>query len=194
MDDKKRLLELLAEKSFMYSEEPTFRLASGKMSSFYVNCKKTAYDPEGIVLIGKIVFEMAQKYSPVGIGGLTLGADPIAVSVAGESFRQAKPIKAFVVRKEAKEHGTKLPVEGDMKAGERVVIIEDVITTGGSALIAIKAARDFGLEVAGIIALVDREEGGREAIEAESVPVESVFTKEEVFDQYKASDGTGNTP
>jgi orotate phosphoribosyltransferase len=194
MRERERLLGLLAEKSFMYSEEPTFRLASGKMSSYYVNCKKTAYDPEGIDLIGKIVFEMAKKHSPDAIGGLTLGADPIAVSAAGESFRQGEPIKAFVVRKQAKEHGTKLPVEGDMNAGERVVIIEDVITTGGSALTAIKAAREFGLEVAGVIALVDREEGGREAIEAESVPVESVFTKKEVFDRYKALDGTGNTP
>jgi orotate phosphoribosyltransferase len=194
MGERERLLKLLSEKSFMYSEEPTFKLASGKMSSYYINCKKTAYDPEGIDLIGKIFFEMAEKHSPDGIGGLTLGADPIAVSAAGESFRQGKPLKAFVVRKQAKDHGTKLPVEGDMKPGERVVIIEDVITTGGSALTAVKAARAFGLEVATVIALVDRQEGGREAIEAESVPVESVFTKEEVFKQYKASDGTGNTP
>jgi len=189
--NRKRLLEILADKSFMYSEEPTFRLASGKMSSYYVNCKKTAYDPEGINLIGEAVCDLAEKYSPDAIGGLTLGADPIAVAAAGESFRRGKPVKAFVVRKQAKEHGTKLPIEGDMHPGEKVVIIEDVITTGGSAITAVKAAREFGLVIACVIALVDRGEGGREAIEAESIPVEALFTKEDIFHQFRVKNETG---
>lgn len=188
MGNKERLLEILTRKSFMYSEEPTFRLASGRMSSYYINCKNTAYDPEGINLIGKAVFEMAVKYSPDGIGGLTLGADPIALAAAAESFRRGKPIKAFVVRKQVKEHGTKVSIEGDMKPGEKVVIIEDVVTTGGSTLSAVMAAREFGLEVLGVIALVDRQEGGREAIEAEGLTMEALFNREQILERYKTSD------
>jgi len=169
----------------MYSEEPSFRLASGKMSSFYVNCKKSSYDPEGINLIGRLVYDAASRHEPDGVGGLTLGADPIAIAAAAESFRRGRPFKAFVVRKQLKGHGTRLPVEGDMKKGERVVILEDVITSGGSALTAVKAARDFGLEAVAVVALVDRQEGGRERIEEERLQVESVFNKDELFDLYR---------
>lgn len=181
-----RLLTLLCEKSFMYSEEPVFRLASGKMSSYYINCKKTTYDPEGIVLLGEAVFDMARKYSPDAVGGLTLGADPLAVAAAAESFRRGAPVKAFVVRKQVKGHGTKSPVEGDLKKGDRVVVLEDVITSGESALAAIAGAREFGLEVLAVIALVDRQEGGRERLAAEGLPVESIFTRDEVFARYRA--------
>lgn len=99
------------------------------------------------------------------------------------------PFKAFVVRKQAKEHGTRLPVEGDMKSGDKVVILEDVITSGGSALNAVKASRDFGLEVVAVIALVDRQEGGRERIEEEGLKVESVFGKDELFNLYRELSG-----
>ncbi|MFQ5432164.1 MAG: orotate phosphoribosyltransferase [Nitrospinota bacterium] len=187
--DRDRLLRILVEKSFIYSEEPAFRLASGKMSSYYINCKKCAYDPEGINLIGRVVYEAAAKYEPDGVGGLTLGADPIAIAAAAESFRRGVPFKAFVVRKQAKEHGTRLPVEGDMKSGDKVVILEDVITSGGSALNAVKASRDFGLEVVAVIALVDRQEGGRERIEEEGLKVESVFGKDELFNLYRELSG-----
>lgn len=182
-----RLLTLLVEKSFMYSDTPTFKLASGKTSSYYVNCKKTAYDAEGINLIGEVVFEAVKKHSPAGVGGLTLGADPIAIAVAGESFRRGKPVKAFVIRKQVKEHGTKSPVEGDLKAGDKVVILEDVITTGDSALTAIKSAREFGLIILGVVALVDRQEGGRERLEAEKLPVEAIFTKDELLERLRKS-------
>jgi orotate phosphoribosyltransferase len=184
-DARERLLSLLARKSFMYSDKPVFKLASGKMSSYYVNCKKTTYDAEGINLIGSVVHDAVKKHSPSGVGGLTLGADPIAIAVAAESFRRGEPIKAFVIRKQAKEHGTKSLVEGDLKAGDRVVVLEDVITTGDSALIAIKGARDFGLDVAAVVALVDRQEGGRERLEAERLPVEAIFTKDELLDRYR---------
>lgn len=180
-----RLLTLLAERSFMYSEEPVFKLASGKMSSFYVNCKKTTYDPEGITLIGAAVFDAVQPYAPDGVGGLTLGADPIAVAASAESWRRGKPFKAFVIRKQVKEHGTKSPVEGDLKNGDRVVILEDVITTGGSALTAIKGARDAGLRIVAVVALVDRQEGGRELLQAEGMPVTALFTKEEVLARWR---------
>ncbi len=185
-DSRDRLLTLLTQKSFLYTPVPTFKLASGAMSSYYVNCKKTTYDPEGIDLIGKTFFALAHKYNPDAIGGLTLGADPIAVATAAESFRRGQPMKAFVVRKQVKEHGTKSPIEGDLKKGDRVVIIEDVITTGGSALEAIKCAREFGLTILAVIALVDRQEGGRERLEAERLAVESVFTKEEVFARFNS--------
>lgn len=187
--DRDRLLRILVEKSFMYSEEPTFRLASGKMSSYYVNCKKSMYDPEGINLIGRLVYEAAVVYEPDGVGGLTLGADPIAVAAAAESFRRGREFKAFVVRKQAKEHGTRLPIEGDMKSGDKVVILEDVITSGGSALAAVKASRDFGLEVVAVIALVDRLEGGRERIEEEGLKVESIFNKDELLNLYRDLSG-----
>lgn len=187
--DRDRLLQILAEKSFLYSKTGTFKLASGKMSSYYVNCKTTTYDPEGINLVGKLVCDAASGYSPDGVGGLTLGADPMAIAAAAESYRRGKPFKAFVVRKKVKEHGTSLPVEGDMKPGEKVVILEDVITTGASALTAMEAARDFGLEVLAVVALVDRQEGGRERIEKEGVGVESVFTKEQLLSRYRELNG-----
>lgn len=185
-DPRDRLLTLLTQKSFLYSQEPAFKLASGKMSSFYVNCKKTTYDPEGIDLVGKAFFALAEKYAPDAVGGLTLGADPIAVATAGESFRRGLPMKAFVVRKQVKEHGTKSPIEGDLQKGDQVLILEDVITTGGSALEAIKSAREFGLTILAVAALVDRQEGGRERLEAEGLKVESVFTKDEVFARYRS--------
>ena len=187
VDDKARdsLLSLLAKKSFMHSEKPVYKLASGQMSSFYVNCKKTAYDPEGINLIGSVVYSAVRKFAPEGVGGLTLGADPIAIAVAGESYRRGTPIKAFVIRKQAKEHGTKSPVEGDMKPGDRVVILEDVITTGESALMALKSAMAFGLFVLAIVALVDRQEGGRQRLEAEGMPVESIFNVAELLERHR---------
>ncbi len=184
-DARDRLLTLLTQRSFLYSQEPTFKLASGKMSSFYINCKKTTYDPEGIDLVGKAVFAIAEKYAPDAVGGLTLGADPIAVAAAGESFRRGTPMKAFVVRKQVKEHGTKSPIEGDLQKGDQVLILEDVITTGESALTAIKSAREFGLSILAVVALVDRQEGGRERLESEGLTVESVFTKEEVFARWR---------
>jgi len=188
-NDTNRLLDILVEKSFMYSEEPTFRLASGRMSSYYVNCKKTTYDPEGINLVGKAVYEKISGISPDGVGGLTLGADPIAIAAAAESFRRGKPIKAFVVRKTVKEHGTRVPIEGDMKPGEKVIVIEDVITTGGSALEAVRAAREFGLEVLGGGGACRRAGGGREAIEAEGLRVDTVITREAIMKRYMEPSG-----
>lgn len=187
--DYDRLLHLLTQKSFMYSEEPSFRLASGKLSSFYVNCKKTMYDPEGINIIGRLVFEKVKPYKPDGIGGLTLGADPIAVAVAAESFRAGEPFNAFVIRKKVKEHGTQATVEGDMAKGQRVVILEDVITTGESALTAVRAARDFGLEVVAVIALVDRQEGGRERFAEEGLESDALYSKDLLLNRYREIHG-----
>ncbi len=176
MDEKRRrLLHLLKEKSFRYRPEKLFKLASGRESPYYVDCRPTTFSAEGLALIGEIFFAMVQDLKVDAIGGLTLGADPIAHATALTSFLKGKPINSFSVRKQAKEHGAWGQVVGDVKPGDQVVIVEDVITTGGSTIKAIAAAREFGLEVVKVIALVDREEGGREAIEKIAPKFEAVF-------------------
>jgi len=182
---KKRLAELILEKSFQYREDPPFTLASGRQSHFYFNCKPTTLDPEGMNLIGEILCDLLADVPVTAAGGLTLGADPLANALAVISFQRGKPVKAFIVRKEAKGHGTKSKIEGNVRAGERVVILDDVITTGGSTITAIEAAREAGLVVDRVIALVDREEGGRENILAHCPVVQSVLTRTEVMDLYR---------
>lgn len=183
---KERLIELVLEKAFKYSKEPVFKLVSGRMSNYYFNCKAVTLHPEGMHLIGNIIFEMIKDSGATGIGGLTLGADPIANAVAYTSFLKGKPFEAFVVRKSAKPHGTMQWIEGNIKGGDRVVIVDDVITTGKSTIEAINKAKEAGLSVVKVIALVDRQEGGRENIEALGHTVEAVVTREEVMALYKA--------
>jgi orotate phosphoribosyltransferase len=130
---------------------------------------------------------MVRSAAPVGIGGLTLGADPIADAVGYTSYLKGAPIEAFVVRKTAKSHGTMQWIEGNVKAGDRVVIVDDVITTGKSTIEAINRAREAGLEIISIVAMIDRQEGGRENIEALGLQVEAVVTREEVMARYLAS-------
>lgn len=189
---KDRLIRLIYEKAFKYSEEPVFKLASGSMSNYYFNCKTVTLNPEGMYLIGNIVFEMVRDFNVKGIGGLTLGADPIADAVAYTSYLKEKPIEAFVVRKSAKSHGTMQWIEGNVKAGDRVVIVDDVITTGKSTIEAIARAKEARLQIVKVIALVDRQEGGYEnivkALEDIKVDyklVESVITRDDVMALYK---------
>jgi orotate phosphoribosyltransferase len=181
MDDNRRqLLNLLRDKSFQYRPEAPFKLVSGRESPFYIDCRPTTHNARGLALIGEICFDLIRDLQVDAIGGLTMGADPIAHAVALTSYLQGKPINAFSVRKQPKEHGTGKRVEGDARPGDRVVIVEDVITTGKSTLQAIAAAREFGLEVVKVLILVDRQEGGREAV-AKVVPqVEAVFTMAEL--------------
>ncbi len=210
---KDRLIRLIYEKAFKYSEEPIFKLVSGRMSNYYFNCKTVTLHPEGMYLIGNIIFEMIKDLDVKGIGGLTLGADPIANAVAYTSYLNyleekssvsrlrsgsglwpplVTPIEAFVVRKTAKSHGTMQWIEGDVKAGDRVVIVDDVITTGKSTIEAIMRVREAGLEIVKVIALVDRQEGGYENI-AETLKdikvdyklIESVVTRDDVMRLYK---------
>lgn len=178
---KERLGEIILERSFKYSENPPFTLASGRQSNFYFNCKPTTLDPEGMNLIGEIIFDMIKDSSVTAAGGLTLGADPIANSLAVISYQMGKPVKSFVVRKDAKDHGTKSAVEGNVKSGEKVVIIDDVITTGGSTITAIEHARKAGLVIDCVITLIDREEGGKENILQHVDHVQSVFTRTEIM-------------
>lgn len=186
---KQKLTELVFQKSFRYSEEPVFKLVSGSLSNYYFNCKMVTLHPEGMYLIGHVVYEMVKDLAIKGIGGLTLGADPIAFAVAFTSYTKRQPIEAFVVRKSAKSHGTMQWIEGNINEGDRVIIVEDVITTGKSTIEAIKKAREAGLDIASVIALVDRQEGGREQIESLGYAVQSVITRDEIMDLYRAQQG-----
>jgi orotate phosphoribosyltransferase len=178
--DRARLLELLRTLSF---ERRKVTLASGKESDFYVDCKRTTLTAEGHALVGRLLFEKVRKIQPRprAVGGLTLGADPIASAIAHTSFLEHQPVDAFVVRKEPKGHGTGQWIEGrkTIPDGSRVVVIEDVVTTGGSALKAIERCRQESLEPILCLALVDRLEGGREAIEATGVTLDVLFTRED---------------
>jgi orotate phosphoribosyltransferase len=179
-NDRARLLELLRQLSF---ERRQVILASGRESDFYIDCKRTALTAEGHVLIGRcLLAEVLQVQPPVrGVGGLTLGADPIASAIALTSFLEGHPVDAFIVRKEPKGHGTGQWIEGrkTIPDGSRVIVLEDVVTTGGSALKAIERCRAEQLEVVACLALVDRLEGGRQAIEATGVPLRTVFSRKD---------------
>lgn len=184
---KKRLIELLLERSFKFSEEPIFKLASGSMSNYYIDCRTTTHSAEGKHLIGTIIFEMIKGLDVQAVGGLTMGADPIACAVSHVAYLNGKNISSFSVRKEPKQHGTQRQIEGDVHSGDRVVIVEDVITTGGSTIKAIRAARDAGLIVEKVVALVDREESGKQEIARHVSDVVSICTKTELIERYKSS-------
>ncbi|HEU19668.1 MAG TPA: orotate phosphoribosyltransferase [Deltaproteobacteria bacterium] len=183
-DARKRLAEIIIERSFQYREDPPFTLASGGSSNYYFNCKPTTLDPEGMNLIGTVIFDMVKDSEITAVGGLTLGADPLANAVAVISYQKGRPVKSFIVRKDVKSHGTKSAVEGNVAAGEKVAILDDVITTGGSTITAIERAREAGLIVDRVIALVDREEGGRQNIEKHVKNVFAVFTRTEIMKMY----------
>jgi orotate phosphoribosyltransferase len=183
---RKRLLEILVRDSFQYADTPVFRLVSGKMSQFYINCKKTTYNAEAMNLIGEILFDKISGINPDAIGGLTLGADPIAFAVSMVSFQKGKPINSFVIRKKPKEHGLKYSIEGKLDGIKRVVIVEDVVTTGQSTLEAIAKAEEGGLETIKVIALVDREEGGKEEVLKRVQDFEALFTKSELYAYYSS--------
>lgn len=175
MDARARLLEIIRERSY---EEREVTLASGRTSTFYIDGKQTTLDPEGACLVGKVFYEMI-KGKAEAIGGPTLGADPIVTAVALTSHQEGHPIAAFIIRKEPKGHGKGLWIEGDkaLKKGARVAIVEDVVTTGGSLLKAIRVAEEHGLQVVQALTLVDREEGGKEELAAQGYTLEAVFTR-----------------
>jgi orotate phosphoribosyltransferase len=186
---KKRLIDLVIERTFRFSEKPAFRLASGKMSNYYFNCKPTTLSPEGMYLVGQLLYDLIRSmrsWRVTAVGGLTLGADPVANAVAYTSYLKGNPLESFVVRKEPKKHGTMLWIEGKVGKGDRVLIVEDVITTGGSTVKAIERARKCGLKVRGVIVVIDRQESGRERIETMGLPVRALLTKEEIFSAYRA--------
>lgn len=181
MEPQQQLVALLAERS---ARRGQFVLSSGRTSNLYIDARLTTMSPEGLALIGPLGLETARRAFGTAIdaiGGLTLGADPIAYAIALASASTSQPVRAFTVRKEAKAHGAGRQVEGPYREGDRVVVVEDVITTGGSALKAVEVLRQHGATVLGVLALVDREEGGREAIEAQGLSVVSLARAAEIL-------------
>ncbi len=180
MTDHDQLVRLLATRS---AKRGTFTLASGRQSSLYIDARLTTMSPEGQQLIGQLGLAaiVTAGWEADAVGGLTLGADPIAYAICHSSATSRRPLRSFTVRKEAKAHGTGKLVEGPVQAGDRAVIIEDVITTGGSAARACEAVRGAGVAVLGILALVDREEGGREHLESLGLAVHALTTATEIL-------------
>lgn len=179
MDQHQRLLTLLTQRS---AKRGTFTLASGRQSDLYIDCRLTTMHPEGLSLIGPLALAQlhAHGWAADAVGGLTLGADPVSYAIAYASQLAGTPVRAFTVRKEAKTHGTGKLIEGAFLPGDRVVVIEDVITTGGSALKAVDAIRAAGGVILGVLSVVDREEGGREALEAAGLAVTSLARASEI--------------
>ena len=187
---KNRLMEIILEKSFQYADEPTFKLVSGGVSHFYFNCKPTMLDPEGKELIGQLIFTKTKDLQIAGIGGLELGSVPISSAVSLISQLEGQPVKEFIVRKERKDHGIPAKVEGELSAGEKVVVVDDVITTGGSTIKAIEAVHELGLEVIKVVVLVDREEmSGRQNIQRLCSEVEALITRSAVMELYEERKG-----
>jgi orotate phosphoribosyltransferase len=173
---RERLLELLRANAF---QEREVVLSSGRTSNFYIDCKQVSLDAEGATLIGELFHAVIEEIAPhsVAVGGLTLGADPLATATSVISFQRGRPRAAFLVRKEPKGHGTNQWIESTkLPAGAGVVIVEDVVTTGAATLKAIERARLAGLHVVHAVGLVDRLEGGREAVTKET-PLTTLFTR-----------------
>lgn len=174
MYDRNALKALILEKALRFGE---FTLASGKKATYYLDGKQVTLDPVGARLVGEGILDLLAKEGlPDAVGGMVIGADPITAAVVAIAGMRGLPVRGFMVRKEAKGHGTNRYVEGPVQPGETVVIVEDVVTTGGSSLRAIQRAEDFGLKVARVVAIVDRLEGGTEAFEEAGYPLHSLFT------------------
>ena len=166
--DRQALIALIADEAVFHGD---FTLSSGKKASYYVDMRKLTLDHRAAPAIGRIMLDLVRQVDGiVAVGGLTLGADPIANAVMHESARTDAPLDAFVVRKEPKDHGRGRQVEGADVAGKRVVVLEDTSTTGGSPLAAIEALKKVGAEIAAVAVVVDRDTGAREVIEGAGVP------------------------
>jgi orotate phosphoribosyltransferase len=180
MDPRDRLLDLLRERSLTRGD---FVLSSGARSDYYIDGRLTTMSGQGQVVLGDVGLSMLDGagWEPAAVGGLTLGADPVAYAIAHAAALRGRELDAFTVRKEAKEHGAGRRVEGPVEAGDEVVVVEDVLSTGGSALQAVDALEAFGARVLGVLVLVDREMGGPEAIAARGYPLVSACTASELL-------------
>jgi orotate phosphoribosyltransferase len=179
MTDQESLRRLLIERSVRRGD---FVLASGQRSSYYIDCRLATMSAAGMVLIGRLGLRALKTagWQPAGVGGLTMGADPVAYAIAAASFDTDSAVDAFSVRKESKDHGTGRTIEGNFEAGMSVVVVEDVITSGGSARKAAAAVEKAGGTVLGVLAVVDREEGGRATLEREGRAVVALITASEL--------------
>ena len=173
MDNKQQLLDVVRQKALKFGD---FTLASGKKASYYLDGKQVTLDSFGAKLVAEGILERLGEKLPAAVGGMSIGADPILAAVITLAGVRGLPLKGFMVRKEAKGHGTGRHIEGPVLPGEEVVIVEDVVTTGGSSLLAIERAEAFGLKVTGVIAIVDRMEGGAEAFQSRGYPFSSLLT------------------
>jgi orotate phosphoribosyltransferase len=173
MYDKRALMALVREKALEFGD---FTLASGKKASYYLDCRKITLDSRGANLIAEGILELLGDDLPAAIGGMAIGADPITAAVITVAGRQGKSLRGFIVRKEAKTHGKGRDVEGPVSSGDTAVIVEDVVTTGGSSLAAIEKAQAAGLKILGVIAIIDRLEGGAEAFAAAGYPLRTLLT------------------
>ncbi len=182
MDNRQRLKEILLEKSY---RKGSFTLTSGQTSDFYIDGKQTILSAEGAYLCGKLILELIQKEKePIeAVGGMTLGADPLVTAVSLVSHLEKCPIPAFIVRKEAKGHGTENFIEGlkNMPEGGRVALLEDVVTTGGTLLKVIERVESQGFKVGLVVTVVERQEGGVDTLAKAGYKLESLFTREELL-------------
>lgn len=177
---KKRLAQILLERSY---KEGDFTLTSGRKSDFYFDGKQTALHPEGAWIIGHLFNEMLREMPEItAVGGMTLGADPLVTATSLISYKLGHPLPAFIVRKNPKGHGTNEYLEGlaNLKQGQPVAMLEDVVTTGGSLLTACQRVRDAGFPIVMLCTVLDREEGGNEAIEAAGYSLRSLFKRKEL--------------
>ena len=176
MYDRQKLQDLIREHALKFGE---FTLASGKKASYYLDCRQVTLQANALPLIGQGMYELIKDDLPELVGGMVIGADPITAAVLTTAGGQGISLRGIMVRKEPKGHGTKKYVEGPYREGERVVIVEDVVTTGGSSLQAIEHCESVGLKVERVLAIVDRLEGGREAFAAKGYELTSLFTVED---------------
>ncbi len=172
-DTRSKLLEEIKRKAY---KEGDFTLASGLKSDYYIDMKEVILDAEGSLLAGRMIYETIKDWSATAVGGLELGSVPISTAVCLVFALEGKPMNNFIVRKEAKAHGAKKKIEGSVGNTSRVVIVEDVVSTGGSSMKAVEAVRETGARIIGVVAIVDREMGGREAFEAQGIKYTPLFT------------------
>jgi orotate phosphoribosyltransferase len=181
-DIKRELTRMIVQQSY---ERRNVVLASGRISDFYIDMKNTLLHPQGIDWVSTLMLEKLNEFKGQlkGIGGPTMGADPIVTAISLKSLTWGKPLMAFYIRKEPKAHGTSQWVEGlkNFESGSRVIVIEDVVTSGGSSLKAVEKAQLAGLKVEGIMTCVDREEGGREKIESAGLRFMTILTKSDIL-------------
>lgn len=175
MYNKEELKKIILERSLKFGE---FILASGKKASYYLDGKQTTLDAKGLTLVGEGILELLQADGklPDAVGGMSIGADPITAAILTVAGMKGLELRGFLVRKESKGHGTNKFVEGPVKAGDTVVVVEDVVTTGGSSLKAIERLEEAGIKVEGVIAIVDRMEGGAEAFQSRGYTLRSLLT------------------
>ena len=173
MYDKQALLALVRDKALKFGD---FTLASGKKAKYYLDGKQVTLDSAGAKLVAEGILEQLGERLPAAVGGMSIGADPIAAAVITIAGVRGLPLKGFMVRKEPKGHGTGRFLEGPVQPGDEVAIVEDVVTTGGSSLTAIERCEEYGLKVTGVVAIIDRMEGGRAAFESRGYPLWSLLT------------------